>query len=49
MREYNITTGPVAFLDILELRQEEEINQHGRMIISQEFQTAFPAGLNNRS
>lgn len=34
MREYNITTGPVAFLDILELRQEEEINQHGRMIIS---------------
>ena len=34
MREYNITTAPVAFLDILELRQEEEINQHGRMIIS---------------
>lgn len=34
MREYNITTSPVAFLDILELRQEEEINQHGRMFIS---------------
>lgn len=34
MREYNIITSPVAFLDILELRQEEEINRHGRMVIS---------------
>ena len=34
MREYNIITGPVAFLDILELQEEEEINQHGRMFIS---------------
>lgn len=34
MREYNIITSPVTFLDILELRQEEEINQHGRMVIS---------------
>lgn len=34
MREYNIKTNPVAFLDILELRQEEEINRHGRMVIS---------------
>lgn len=34
MREYNISTSPVTFLDILELRQEEEINRHGRMILS---------------
>ena len=34
MREYNIITGPVVFLDILELQEEEEINQHGRMFIS---------------
>jgi len=34
MREYNIKTSPVTFLDILELRQEEEVNRHGRMIIS---------------
>ena len=34
MREYNITTSPVTFLDIIELRQEEEINHHGRMILS---------------
>ena len=34
MREYNIKTSPVAFLDILELRVDEEINQHGKMVIS---------------
>lgn len=34
MKEYNIRTSPVAFLDILELRVDEEINQHGTLIIS---------------
>lgn len=34
MREYNIRTSPVEFLDILELRVDEEINQHGKMVIS---------------
>ncbi|MDD6626872.1 MAG: contractile injection system protein, VgrG/Pvc8 family [Lachnospiraceae bacterium] len=34
MREYHIRTSPVEFLDILELQLEEEINQHGKMILS---------------
>ncbi|MBO5032839.1 MAG: hypothetical protein J6D08_13310 [Lachnospiraceae bacterium] len=34
MREYDIRTSSVKFLDILELWLEEEINQHGRLIIS---------------
>ena len=34
MRDYNIQTEPVAFLDILELRREEEVNRHGGVVIS---------------
>lgn len=34
MREYNIRTSPVEFLDILELQMDEEVNCHGRMRIS---------------
>ena len=34
MRDYNIQTEPVAFLDILELRREEEVNRHGSVVIS---------------
>ena len=34
MREYNIKTGPVTFLDIMELRIEEEVNRHGRAVLS---------------
>ncbi len=34
MREYNIRTSPLEFLDILELQLEEKINQHGKMILS---------------
>ncbi|EOS25073.1 hypothetical protein C804_04763 [Lachnospiraceae bacterium A4] len=34
MREHNILTAPVEFLDILELQREEEVNQHGRMVLS---------------
>lgn len=34
MREYNIMTSPVEFLDILELQMDEEINCHGKLIIS---------------
>jgi len=34
MREYNVRTSPVEFLDILELQTDEEVNCHGKMIIS---------------
>lgn len=34
MREHNILTAPVEFQDILELQREEEVNQHGRMVLS---------------
>lgn len=34
MREYNIRTNPVEFLSIQELSLEEEINHHGKMMIS---------------
>lgn len=34
MKEYNIRTSPVEFLDILELQMDEEVNCHGKMIIS---------------
>ena len=34
MREYNIRTGPLEFLNILELQIEEEVNCHGKMVIS---------------
>lgn len=34
MREYSIRTSPLEFLNILELRIEEEVNCHGKMVIS---------------
>ena len=34
MLEYNIRTSPVEFLDIMELRLEEEAGQHGRLLVS---------------
>lgn len=34
MREYNVRTSPVEFLDILELQMDEEVNCHGKLIIS---------------
>ncbi len=34
MREYNIRTSPLEFLNILELQIEEEVNCHGKMVIS---------------
>lgn len=34
MREYNIRTSPLEFLNILELQIEEEVNCHGKGIIS---------------
>lgn len=34
MREYNIRTSPITFLDILELQVDEEINCHGKVMIS---------------
>lgn len=34
MREYNVRTSPVEFLDILELQMDEAVNCHGKMIIS---------------
>ncbi len=34
MREHEIRTAPIEFLDILGLRIEEEINRHGRMVIA---------------
>ncbi len=33
MREYNIRTSPVEFLDILELQMDEEVNCHGKVTI----------------
>lgn len=34
MREYSIRTSPLEFLNILELQIEEEVNCHGKMVIS---------------
>ena len=34
MREYDIRTGPVEFLDIVELKLEEEAGRHGWLSIS---------------